>query len=136
MKIRNGFVSNSSSSSFVLRGFVIDEKDFDYKKMGRLITSGYDEMWEEYVEEYGEDAEEYDFFLESIDNSDIHVGFGTEGGAPSEDKVIVGELFATDTDECFSYEEIDLVMSEQLQEIKDAFDIKDDLKVIIGRMLT
>jgi predicted nuclease of restriction endonuclease-like RecB superfamily len=36
MKIRNGFVSNSSSSSFIIRGFKIDEnnKDVVLEKLG------------------------------------------------------------------------------------------------------
>ena len=32
MKIRSGFVSNSSSSSFVVKGYLLPKDNFDYNK--------------------------------------------------------------------------------------------------------
>lgn len=62
MKVRTGFVSNSSSSSFVAVAFKIDKK-FDFKSI---------------AEKNGIDIDSYDspidFFNEFIDDNDIKLG--------------------------------------------------------------
>jgi hypothetical protein len=50
MKIRNGFVSNSSSSSFIVLGILISPSDYDstiHEKNG--ITSIYDDDHDKYI---------------------------------------------------------------------------------------
>ena len=60
MKIRNGFVSNSSSSSFVILGFKSDEYVDDSGKFSQLYVEGDTDYITGYVisdDEYLEDAE-------------------------------------------------------------------------------
>ena len=44
MKIRAGFVSNSSSSSFVLKGYLVDE--LDVQKAISFVRETYPEIYE------------------------------------------------------------------------------------------
>ena len=52
MKIRNGFVSNSSSSSFILKGFVIPRESINYEEIMKKFDFDYQPIVDEYVEKY------------------------------------------------------------------------------------
>jgi len=69
MKVRNGFVSNSSSSSFCLYGIALEGTD-DLERMGLEITDK-DEPWENIYELVGKSGLQVVF---DHDNDAIYVG--------------------------------------------------------------
>lgn len=79
MKIRNGFVSNSSSSSFCILGIVLSEEDFP----GKIFYSE-DEDTEEDEEEF------YDFLENQISRMESNLAFDFGIAEYSEDMVVVG----------------------------------------------
>lgn len=68
MKIRNGFVSNSSSSSFIATyGMVVNEEQFNAWKSSHEIGDEYkmltgEELWKKYNDQYDYDLRGHDFF--------------------------------------------------------------------------
>lgn len=96
MRIRKGFVSNSSSSSFVAIGFI-----FDQDKLGDAVS------WEDY---------------DSIYNKNLSVYNGSEGGLEDNEIAFGKEIFTSDDEGSsmntarFSLEEINDIS----EEIKDA----------------
>ena len=128
MKVRNGFVSNSSSSSFILKGFVIPRESIDYEEV------------DEYVEKYSysdrQDAIR-DVYWDKFDNiltkQHVYVGQGVEAGCNDEDSVMIGEIIE-ETGECgcdFKYHELDFEMTDMLRDIKEKFNIESPVKIIV-----
>lgn len=84
MKIRNGFVSNSSSSSFIIYGFSSDDSDKVYNLvMDKLLeddpTLNEDDMYEcieEYLDNHGLNFFHYDWDWEKSD-----IGYILEEGS-------------------------------------------------------
>ena len=127
MKIRNGFVSNSSSSSFIAKGFVLDRKE--YKKYEEEIAKAFNITWET---EGFDDYEIYDNRKEAIYNSELFIAENIEDGAPR-GKVIIGEMIYEADENCdyLGYQELDCSLSDVTSKIKSV--IGDyPLKVIVS----
>ncbi len=134
-KYRLGFVSNSSSSSFIVKGFVIPSIDLTHNK--RL------EIMDKFGFDYGTDLDEdticnifyYDFIKEHLkDKKNIYFATDTEDGAPNRNSMLIGELLAyvSDEDGYMPYLVIDTSITPVLEDLKQKFDIDGDVKVVCG----
>ena len=120
MKIRSGFVSNSSSSSFVVKGYLLPKDNFDYNKMIEIMNK--------FEFDYGEDLDEdtikdifYWEFTDMLSSKNIYIGTNTEDGCPDDDTLMIGELLAEvdDEDGYFDTMVLDLENSPSLEDLKE-----------------
>lgn len=127
MKIRNGFVSNSSSSSFVAVGIKVKESDLDIKsimvnKMGKTIEPDWTE--EDIYDAFREDIYETDFQF----RNDSEQGVVTKNNEVVLTKTIIsGEAYDLDNEETSIDELIKMG-----QEIKDFFGVDGEIKLYSG----
>ncbi|MHA2280250.1 MAG: hypothetical protein ACXAC5_05265 [Promethearchaeota archaeon] len=123
MKIRTGFVSNSSSSSFVMIGAKIENFKPDKDKMI--------EMMDEYEIKYDPKWPEDDFW-DALYNEQF------DGLRYLGEESIVGYMIATNSDYCMDYTEtsaadIAIKSREVRKIIKKVFDEDVDVKLITGQ---
>jgi hypothetical protein len=73
MKLRNGFVSNSSTSSFVVAGVLLSEDTFNerYESDGKWSYLGLPEGCDPFKSEYSEDEVVLGKHVHSIDHGEI-----------------------------------------------------------------
>ena len=133
MKIRTGFVSNSSSSSFVVKGYLLPKDNFDYNKMIKIM--------DKFEFDYGEDLDEdtikdifYWEFTDMLSSKNIYIGTNTEDGCPDDNTLIIGELLAEADDDggYFDTMVLDLENSPSLEDLKEKLDINAPIKIIVG----
>jgi hypothetical protein len=133
MKIRSGFVSNSSSSSFVVKGYLLPKDNFDYNKMIEIM--------DKFEFDYGEDLDEdtikdifYWEFTDMLSCKNIYIGTNTEDGCPDDNTLMIGELLAEVDDEggYFDTMVLDLENSPSLEDLKEKLDINAPIKIIVG----
>ena len=133
MKIRTGFVSNSSSSSFVVKGYLLPKDNFDYNKMIEIMNK--------FEFDYGEDLDEdtikdifYWEFTDMLSSKNIYIGTNTEGGCPDDDTLMIDELLAEADDEggYFDTMVLDSENSPLLEDLKEKLDINAPIKIIVG----
>lgn len=140
MKVRNGFVSNSSSSSFILKGFVIPRESINYEEIMKKFNFDYQPIVDEYIEKYSYNDRQdaiRDVYWDKFDNiltkQHVYVGQGVEAGCNDEDSVMIGEIIE-ETGECgrdFKYHELDFEMTDMLRDIKEKFNIESPVKIIV-----
>ena len=141
MKIRTGFVSNSSSSSFVVKGFIVESNNIDKDKLIERILTKFPSIQEkinkckqsEYYDEY--EAQYYETRYGIRDNG-LYLADCEEDGAPK-NCTIFGKLLE-DTEYELSNQIIDYTIDENMQEIQDMLksslkeEVELPVKVIIG----
>lgn len=131
-KIRTGFVSNSSSSSFVLKGFVLSKNSFTFEdKLNIMYKFGFNyKKYDKYINEKDIDKIFYYEFRDHISDN-IALLQDVEDGAPDFDTIVIGEMLSN----CEDYLPemvIDTDLTPTLQQIKEVFNINDSVKIVCG----
>ena len=147
MKIRTGFVSNSSSCSFVVLGYKIPK---DKSTVYNILTKLYPTEWEEYVLKYVfKDGKTVD--MDNIPDLHEHVQefmyistefqiYGNEeDGYSSDTHMVVGNEIASGDDDTFDTTEYKIeefgVGMENLIEVLDDLDLEYEKVIITGTCL-
>lgn len=132
MKIRQGFVSNSSSSSFVLKGFVLPKDSLTFEdKLNIMDKFGFNyKKYDKYINK--EDIDDI-FYYEFRDHISDKIGMlhDSEDGAPDSDSIAIGEMLFDCEDYTYTMV-VDTDLTPTLQQIKEVFNINDSVKVVCG----
>lgn len=132
MKIRSGFVSNSSSSSFVLKGFVLSKDSLTFEdKLNIMDKFGFNyKEYDEYLNEEDIDEIFYYEFRNHISDK-IAVLQDVEDGAPDFDTIVIGEMLF-DREDYMDTMVLNTDLTPTLQQIKEVFNINDSVKIVCG----
>jgi len=134
MKIRNGFVSNSSSSSFVVIGFTVDRDKYTLLDIAKVLNpDDFSEITPELIEE---DVALKNLLYDFASGSDSFViRDNEEDGAPS-GKILIGvEIACIDDNGEIDTIEVDLETDADVSLIKNIMsqlEIETSLKVLTG----
>jgi len=115
MKTRSGFVSNSSSSSFLIIG---KSFDFDTAEMKRILKRAFG-FTDSSFDECEDDSDVKDIFIETVEDEYV------VGHEPGYIGIPLAEFSDCDTMEEISYDLDELIHMSQEFAIKFGFDVKD-----------
>lgn len=133
MKIRTSFVSNSSSASFVLVGFELNEK-FD---MAIFLENHFGVSKEEIDREMEKYGYVDDLFWSKLHDSDIMVMLNREMGSPRNNSTIIGKQLAVNIEDKIgttleiNYEEI----KEEVDDLRDRMEQDGPIRIYIGNKM-
>lgn len=140
MKYRHGFVSNSSSSSFVAKVIILDDDKLDKVE----IMDKFDFDYKSFLEEYDNDIDNIfheEFLWGPIYNNKVFVKTSSEDGIP-DGKIAIGEyIFRGDEDDNYisgfiiDKDNISNISPELEKTINKFGYTKDDIKFFGGTMM-
>ena len=134
MKIRTGFVSNSSTSSFIVKGFIVPREKMDVQTLFDYLLEKYPEFKEKWAK-YDEDEADYEISYDLRDKG-LYITDSEEEGAPKDSYIIGSLLQDTGSEGYIEDMTIDCSLDDNLTELKQVLEdiTKEDLecKVIVG----
>ncbi len=119
MKIRKGFVSNSSSCSFVVVGYRTQKDETIWERMFEKFGK---QEWEDFKEKYYSEwksmsnSEKREAFYEMMHLIPFDIIDNDEDGYKSNTHMIIGEVIATSDDEYMEQNVIQVNESSELDE--------------------
>jgi len=133
VKIRSGFVSNSSVSSFLVFGFEVDG-NLDYRKILRELFN----CSEEELRDRGVDDDDLmDLFYDKMWESDIRIMEGTESGAPKDSVTIVGVEVAKDIEEMARTKVFDFDEEKsKMEKLRNVMGVTAPVKIYVGNRMS
>ncbi|MHA1468969.1 MAG: hypothetical protein ACTSSP_00255 [Candidatus Asgardarchaeia archaeon] len=143
MKIRIGFVSNSSTSSFVLAGFNLGQEKVLYEQIYTSITGKTEEYITTKMKEskgYKDDSDDPEYreeyvreYLWNEIQPEIAIQSGSESGVG--DKTVVGRMLVWSGSDGDYWDNIEVDMdklSKELEPLRQILGTDSELKLFIG----
>jgi len=129
MKLRSCFITNSSSTSFVMIGWAVDFPDV-YSRQKELVSKVFGVDLEKLSDE---ETEDLFYELRHLGYNGLSFQIGEEHGAPDDDTILVGMRVSLMNDELIEYREEKFSIKE-LKEVlniaRDKFNIKKRPKIL------
>ena len=135
MKIRNGFVSNSSSSSFVAKGYLVNS--IDIEKVCEFIKELAPDIYETVKKNSEVNTEEFVCEAGSFYRFPVSIKKGnSENGIPEGDWFIGEDFIIGDESGYLPEKIIKVTPSDNLKKLKDLLGINQELVIVVGNCVS
>ena len=135
MKLKSCFVTNSSSTSFVMIGWAVDFPNV-YSRQKELVSKVFEKDPKKLTKK---DVNELFFKMIHMGKDGLDFQIGEDHGAPDNNTILVGMRIGLVNDEVIEYTEEKFSMKELkgvLKRAREKFNIKERPKVLTGWLNT